>query len=246
MSINGKVALVTGASRGIGRAIAIELAREGVLVAINYRTNEDEAKKTLEEIKALGGNGVLLQGDVSSYDECKSMIQDITNILGKIDILVNNAGVSKVGLFMDMDIKEIDSLMSTNLKGVINLTHAALPHMVGKKSGTIINISSIWGNVGASCEVIYSTSKGGINLFTKSLAKEMSLSGIRINAIAPGVIDTEMNNFLSNEEKECLKEEIPMGCFGEGKDIADAVLFLCSNKSKYITGQVLTIDGGFI
>ena len=246
MSLNGKVALVTGASRGIGRAIAKELAKEGALIAVNYRTNKEEAKKNLEEIKGLGGHGILLKGDISSYDQCKSMLKEVIDTFGKIDILVNNAGISKVGLFMDMNMEEIKSLLNTNLNGVVNLTHVVLPYMVSRKAGNIINISSIWGQSGASCEVIYSTTKGGINLFTKSLAKEMALSGIRVNAIAPGVINTEMNNFLSLEEKESLKEEIPMGCFGEGKDIGEAVAFLCSDKAKYITGQILTIDGGFI
>lgn len=246
MELNGKVALVTGASKGIGREIALCIAKEGAMVAINYRNDEEGATKTLELINEIGGNGFVVKGDVSSYDDCLSMYNNCINKFGKLNILVNNAGISKVGLFMDMSMEDIDSLIDINLKGAINLTHAVLPHMVSRKEGSIINISSMWGNVGASCEAIYSSTKGGVNLFTKALGKEMALSGIRVNAIAPGVINTSMNGFLSSEEKLALEEEIPMGKFGEGKDIGDLVVFLASNKSKYITSQVITVDGGYL
>lgn len=246
MDLNGKVALVTGASKGIGREITLSLIKEGAMVAINYRNDEEGANKTLKLVNEIGGNGFIVKGDVASYDNCVSMYNKCIKKFGKLNILVNNAGVSKVGLFMDMSMEDINSLIDTNLKGAINLTHAVLPHMVSRREGSIINISSMWGNVGASCEAIYSSTKGGVNLFTKALGKEMALSGIRVNAIAPGVINTSMNSFLSSEEKLALEEEIPMGKFGEGKDIGDLVVFLASNKSKYITSQVITVDGGYL
>jgi 3-oxoacyl-[acyl-carrier protein] reductase len=160
--------------------------------------------------------------------------------------LVNNAGVSSVGLFIDMNEEKWDEIIDINLKGVINCSHSTLDYMISQKSGTIINISSMWGNVGASCEVVYSSTKGAVNLFTKSLAKEMAPSGIRVNAIAPGVIDTEMNSWLSDEDKRGLEQEIPLGKFGDIEDIGKTVVFLASDGAKYITGQVLTVDGGMV
>ncbi|KZL90790.1 elongation factor P 5-aminopentanone reductase [Clostridium magnum] len=245
-SLSGKVAVITGASRGIGRSIAIELAKAGASIIVNYKNNEEAAKNTLEIIKSLDSFGILVKGDVSIYDEAKFLIDKAIEKFGKIDILVNNAGISKIGLFIDMNEKEWDNIIDINLKGVINGSHNALKYMVSQKSGTIINISSMWGNVGASCEAVYSATKGAVNLFTKALAKEMAPANIRINAVAPGVIDTEMNNCLSVDEKKELEEEIPIGRFGEGEDIGKTVVFLASEASKYITGQVITVDGGMI
>lgn len=241
-----KVALVTGGSRGIGKGIAIELSKAGCSVVINYRRDEVSAKETLEYIKSIGGYGEIYRCDVSSYKETKTMVDDIVGRFGKIDILVNNAGISKVGLFIDSSEEDFDELINTNLKGVFNCCRASVPHMLRKGEGAIVNISSMWGNVGASCEVIYSASKGGINSFTKALAKEVGPSGIRVNAISPGVINTEMNGWLSPEEKKSLEEEIPLCRFGDCEDIGKAVVFLCSNASKYITGQIITIDGGML
>jgi len=245
-SLSGKVAVITGASRGIGRSIAIELAKAGASIIVNYKNNEEAAKNTLEIIKSLDSFGILVKADVSIYDEAKFLIDKAIEKFGKIDILVNNAGISKIGLFIDMNEKEWDNIIDINLKGVINGSHNALKYMVSQKSGTIINISSMWGNVGASCEAVYSATKGAVNLFTKALAKEMAPSNIRINAVAPGVIDTEMNSCLSVDEKKELEEEIPIGRFGEGEDIGKTVVFLASEASKYITGQVITVDGGMI
>lgn len=242
--LSGKVAVITGASRGIGRSIALELAKAGASVVVNYRNNEEEAEKTLEEIKRKGGFGILIKGDVSIYEEAKIIIDKTVEHFGKIDILINNAGISKIGLFIDMKENEWQKIINVNLNGVINCCHSALLHMVARKSGCIINVSSMWGNVGASCEAIYSASKGAVNSFTKALAKEMAPSNIRINAIAPGVINTEMNNFLSQEEKEELKREIPIGKFGEAEDIGKTVVFLCSDNASYITSQIITVDGG--
>lgn len=244
MNLNGKVAVVTGASRGIGKGIAIELAKAGASVVINYKCNDDAAEETLQEIRKLGVSALKIKGDVSNYEFSKQMIKTTVEKLGKIDILINNAGISKVELFMDAIPSEWENILNINLKGAINCSHSAVQEMVKQKSGNIINISSMWGNVGASCEVIYSASKGAINSFTKALAKELAPSNIRVNAIAPGVIDTEMNGWLNEDDRKNLTEEIPMMKFGEVQDVGMLVTFLASENSKYITGQVITIDGG--
>lgn len=244
MNLKGKVAIVTGASRGIGKGIAIELAKAGACVVINYKSNDEAAEITLREISELGAYALKIKGDVSDYEFSKQLIRTTIEKLGKVDILVNNAGISKVGLFMDEEPAEWDNILNVNLKGTINCSHSVVREMIKQKSGVIINISSMWGNVGASCEVIYSASKGAINSFTKALAKELAPSGIRVNAIAPGVIDTEMNSWLSLKERQLLASEIPMMKFGEVQDVGKLVTFLVSENSKYITGQVITIDGG--
>ncbi|MGV8983057.1 elongation factor P 5-aminopentanone reductase [Clostridium sp.] len=244
MNLKGKVAIVTGGSRGIGKGIAIELAKAGACVVINYKSNDEAAEKTLQEIRELGAYALKIKGDVSDYEFSKQLIKTTVEKLGKIDILINNAGISKVGLFMDASPVEWDNILNVNLKGTINCSHSVVKEMIKQKSGIIINISSMWGNVGASCEVIYSASKGAINSFTKALAKELAPSNIRVNAIAPGVINTEMNAWLSTEERRALTAEIPMMKFGEVRDVGMLVTFLASENSKYITGQVITIDGG--
>lgn len=244
--LNGKVSLVTGASRGIGRGIAIELAKAGASVIVNYRKDLKGAEETKRIIEEENGYCRIIKWDVSSYEDTKLMTENIIKDFGKVDILINNAGISKVGLFIDMDESDWDNIINTNLKGVFNCCRNILPHMFSVKSGVVINISSMWGSVGASCEVIYSASKGGVNSFTKALAKEVGPSNIRVNAISPGVINTSMNKWMSCEERDSLKDEIPLCRFGECEDIGKAVVFLCSDNAKYITGQVLTIDGGMI
>lgn len=244
--LTGKVALVTGASRGIGRAIAIELAKEGASIVINYSKDDEGAKETLEEIKRVNAYGIMLKQDISSLESCKLMIDEIISTMGKLDILVNNAGISTIGLFMDAQENDITKIINTNLMGPVYLTKYALQYMVPKKSGNIINVSSMWGEVGASCEVLYSSSKGGMNLFTKSLAKELAPSNIRVNAIAPGVIETKMNEVFSEDEKKSLEEDIPLGRFGKSSEIGKIAAFLCSDESSYITGQILRADGGYI
>lgn len=242
----GKVALVTGASRGIGREIAKELASNGASVIINYSSDDNGALTTLEAIKKLGGFAKIIKKDISNSKNCEDLINEVISIFGKIDILINNAAKSEIGLFMDMDDDNLINLINTNLLAPLYLSKSAVKFMSSKGSGNIINISSIWGESGASCEVVYSTTKGGINLFTKSLAKEVAPFGIRVNAIAPGVINTDMNNFLSIEEKQELIDEIPMNRFGDVNEIAKAVLFLCKDDCKYLTGQIIRIDGGFL
>lgn len=241
----GKVAIVTGGSRGIGKAIAKELGSLGASIIINYSKDDEGAKETLDELRELGVSAFGIKQDVSSFEGAEYIVNDTLKKFGKIDILVNNAARSTMGLFLDATKEEIEGLVNTNLLGAMYLTRHALPHMLGKKS-SILNISSMWGEVGASCEVVYSTTKGGINLFTKSLAKEMALSNIRVNAIAPGVIDTKMNSFLSDEDKESLEGEIPMGRFGTTEEVAKMAVFLCSEEASYVTGQVIRVDGGFI
>lgn len=240
----GKVAIVTGASKGIGRAIAYELAKEGATVAICYNSDKEGAEETLENVKRNVGYGIIVKGELSKGSECKRVVEEVVKHLGKIDILVNNAGKSNIGLFMDFKDEDIEELVKNNLLSVMYMSKYALPYIIGRE-GSIINISSIWGEMGASCEAVYSASKGGINTFTKALSKEMAPSKVRVNAVSPGVINTSMNASFSQEEKEELKEEIPLGFIGEGREIGRAVVFLASDDSKYITGEIMRVDGGF-
>ena len=246
MNLSGKIALVTGASRGIGRSIAVELIKSGAVVAVHYNKNQEGAIETLRLIKEIDGYAIIVKGDISSYEQAQNIIDEVVNKLGNIDILVNNAGISKVGLFIDMAEEDWNELIDIDLKGVINCSHYVLKYMLKQKRGSIINISSIWGNAGASCEAVYSAAKGAVNSFTKALAKELGPSNIRINAIAPGVIDTEMNAWLTEDERKSLLQEIPMMKFGSGEDIGKLAVFLASDMSKYITGQIVTVDGGMI
>ncbi|MBE6047994.1 MAG: SDR family oxidoreductase [Clostridium sp.] len=243
--LTGKVAIVTGASRGIGRAIALELAKEGAAIVINYSKDDEGAEITYQMLKEIGVSAMKIKKDISIYENTEDIVNETINHFGKIDILVNNAARSVIGLFMDAGKDEIDSLIKSNLLGAMYLTKNVIAHML-TRGGTILNISSMWGDVGASCEVLYSASKGGINLFTKALAKEMAPSNIRVNAIAPGVINTKMNSFLNEEDKKELEDEIPMGRFGEAEEIGKIAAFLCSDDSSYITGQIIRADGGMI
>ncbi len=246
MKLKGRVAVVTGASRGIGAAIAVELAALGANVVINYKSDRQGAENVLQNLRQSGGIGTVVQADVSRYGEAKNLIEEAMRIYGKVDILVNNAGISRTGLFIDMDESDWDQVMDVNLKGVYNCTSHVLKYMLPRKSGSIINVSSMWGAVGASCEVIYSAAKGGVDSFTRALAKELAPSSIRVNAVAPGVIETGMNSFLNHDEREALKWEIPLGYFGTCTQVAKTVAFLCSEDSDYITGQVINVNGGII
>lgn len=241
-----KVALVTGASRGIGREIALELARSGISVAINYYSSEEKAKELLLEIKNLSINAQIYKADVSNEYQVSEMVHKVQSELGEIDIAVNNAGISQIGLFTDMTSSERDRMIGVNLIGAMNVSKAVLPSMIHYKRGSIINISSMWGEVGASCEVVYSAAKAGLIGFTKALAKEVGPSGIRVNCVSPGVIDTEMNAELSEADMNELINDIPLRRIGTPTDIAKAVKFLVSEKSSYINGQVLSVNGGII
>ena len=241
-----KTVIITGASKGIGRATAKKFAKAGFRVVINYNNSKEEAyalEKELSEITEV----ISIKADISKNEEAEFLVSETVKRFGKIDVLINNAGISMHStLFSDTDEKDWQQIFNVNLFGMFNVTKAALPFMIHEKRGSIVNVSSIWGVSGASCEVLYSSAKAAVNGFTKSLAKELAPSGIRVNAIAPGVIETKMNAFLSEEERKAIEDEIPMGRYGSPEEIASAIHFLASDKSSYITGQVLTADGGFL
>ena len=232
-----KKALVTGGCGGIGEAVCKKLANDGYTVYVNYAHSKDKAKKIASEI---GGTAICF--DVSDREAVRSAINDI----GFVDLLVNNAGISEIELFTSISSEKADDILNINLKGAMNCARAVLPEMIKAKSGNIINISSMWGQCGASCEVDYSASKAGLIGFTKALAKEVAPSGIRVNCIAPGFIMTEMNKRFSVEELEMIREDIPLGIFGTPNHVAEAVSFMASDRSEYITGQVVAVNGGMV
>ncbi len=240
-----KTVLVTGSSRGIGKAVARKFAEEGYNVITNCSSCVTTLEEELQELRQINPNTEGYVCDVSDYEQTKALFEKIEERFGPIDILVNNAGISHIGLFNDMKPEQWDKLMKTNLYSVFNTCHLAMPAMINKKSGVIINISSIWGSEGASMEAVYSATKGGINAFTKALAKELAPSNIKVNAIACGVIDTKMNSFLTTEEKDILMDSIPMGRFGSAEEIAELVYFLSTEKCAYLTGQIIGVNGGF-
>lgn len=239
------VALVTGASRGIGKAIALKLAEDGYDIVITCKTNKELLHQVEGEIIKRGVNCIALKIDGGDYEEVGRLFNDhIKPIFKGIDVVVNNAGISYIGLLTDMRPAEWQTVMNTNLDSLFNTSKFAVPMMVQAKAGSIINISSIWGNEGASCEVAYSASKGAVNSFTKALSKELAPSNIRVNAIACGVIDTDMNGWLKEDDRRSLEEEIGLGRIGAPEEIAETVAFLASKKASYITGQIITVDGG--
>ncbi len=240
-----KVALITGSSRGIGRAIALKFAKEGYAVIINGSKESKELDSLQEEILSLSVPCLKFAGDISEYPMVESLFEEIKQQFGKLDVLINNAGVSHIGLFTDMTPKEWTRLIEVNFFSILNTCHLAVPMFVSKKSGRILNISSVWGNCGASCEAVYSATKGAVNSFTKALAKELAPSNIPVNALACGVIDTEMNQCFSAKEREALCEEIPMGRMAAAAEVADTVYSLCK-ESSYLTGQIIGFDGGWI
>lgn len=234
-----KTAVITGSSRGIGKAIAEEFAKNGYHVILNASKSVDELNAVYEEFLSKGYSCEAVLADVSDYEECKKLF------IKAPDVLVNNAGISHIGLFTDMTPESWKHLIDVNLMSAFNCSHIALKTMIKNHCGNIINISSIWGERGASCEVVYSASKGGINSFTKALAKEVGLSGIRVNAISCGVIDTKMNACFDEEEKAALCDEISLARFGKAEEIAKLAYFLAEDdKSGYINGQIITADGG--
>ncbi len=242
-----KNALITGGSRGIGRETALLLSQNGFRVAVCYHKSDSEAQSLREEIISQGGECDIYKCDVASYEQTHRMAEEIQGKWGETDLLVNNAGISEQLLFTDITEEKWDRMFDVNVKGVYNCTHAVLGGMIHKKQGRIVNISSMWGEVGASCEVHYSASKSAVIGFTKALAKEVGLSGITVNCIAPGVIGTDMiYGQLDGETIEVLKEETPLSAIGAPYDIASAVLFLASEGASFITGQVLGVNGGFV
>lgn len=239
------VALITGASRGIGKAIALTLADEGYDLVVTCKSNEALLSQVVESITDKGVRCLGLRVDSGNYDEVEALFnKHIKPTFHRLDLLVNNAGVSYIGLLTDMSPKDWANVMHTNLDSLYNTCKFAVPMMVMSKSGNIINISSIWGNEGASCEVAYSASKGAVNSFTKALSKELAPSHIRVNAIACGAIDTDMNQWLSAHDRKTLEEDIGLGRLGAPEEIAETVAYLTSKKASYITGQIIRVDGG--
>ena len=241
-----KTALITGASRGIGRAAAIKLAREGYDIAACCLKSAEQIEDLKFQLETVYGVRVLtFLGDVGDFEFVKDMFHDINMEFGGADVVVNNAGISYIGLLSEMDPDEWNRVINTNLTAVFYCSKLAIPHMLSVHEGKIINISSVWGVAGASCEVAYSASKGGINAFTQALAKELAPSNIQVNAIACGAIDTEMNQFLSEDERQCLIDEIP-GCrLGKAEEVADLIWTLAGGHN-YLTGQIIRLDGGWI
>ncbi|MBT3446071.1 MAG: 3-oxoacyl-[acyl-carrier-protein] reductase [Thermodesulfobacteriota bacterium] len=242
--LKGKVALVTGGSRGIGSSICLELARAGARVIINYSSSLEGANKVLEDIKSIGGEAEIVKFDVSDTEVVEKEIKILLDNHERIDILVNNAGITRDSLFMRMKEDQWDQVFDINAKGVFNCTKNIVRSMVKNKYGKIINITSVVGEMGNAGQVNYSSTKSAIMGFTKSLAKELGSKNINVNAVSPGFIETEITDVLPDNIKEQYKEKIPLSRFGQPEDIAKAVLFLASDDSSYITGEVLKINGG--
>lgn len=239
-----KVALVTGAARGIGRQIAFTLAREGVFVVVNFNGSRERAQEVVDIIKENGGDGVIYQCNVSDFHQTESMVKDLIKSYGHVDILVNNAGITRDGLIMKMSEEDFDAVIETNLKGCFNTIRHLSRQMLKQRSGKIINISSVSGVLGNVGQANYAASKAGIIGLTKTMARELASRGITVNAIAPGFVNTEMTEVLPDSVKENAVAQIPLGRFGEVEDIAEMATFLASDKANYITGQVIHVDGG--
>lgn len=241
----GQVAIVTGSSRGIGREIAITLAHAGAQVVVNYLNRREAALEVVEECKRAGSKAIAIQADVSHEAEVKNLVIQATS-LGAPRILINNAGIAKAKLLMDTSVSEWNEVLAANLTAPFLCTKEVLPYMIRQKYGRIINISSIWGITGGSCEAAYSAAKGGLITFTKALAKEIGKSGITVNAVAPGAIDTDMINNLTAEDRSIVENDIPVGRIGTPADIAHSVLFLAKPAASYMTGQVISPNGGLV
>ncbi|EIW18060.1 MULTISPECIES: 3-oxoacyl-[acyl-carrier-protein] reductase [Pelosinus] len=246
MHLDGKVAIITGASRGIGRSVAIELAKLGAKVVINYAGNEAAAEEVKNIIVAAGGQGIVIKADVGDVEAVDAMVKETISTFGKIDILVNNAGITRDNLLMRMKEEDWDAVMNINLKGVFVCTKAVSRIMMKQRAGKIINMTSVVGLMGNAGQANYAAAKAGVIGFTKSMAKELASRGITVNAIAPGFIGTDMTAVLSDQVKTELTEKIPAGRLGSPEDVAAAVTFLASDSANYITGQTLNVDGGML
>ena len=242
--LEGKIALVTGASRGIGRQIALTLAAQGAAVIVNYNGSAAKAEEVVEEIEKAGGKAEAIQCNVSDFESCKSMMEDIVSRYGRLDILVNNAGITRDNLIMKMSEEDFDAVIQTNLKGVFNCIKHISRQMIKQKAGRIINISSVSGVLGNAGQANYCAAKAGVIGLTKCMARELASRGITVNAVAPGFIRTDMTDVLKDNVKEAIIATIPMKTFGETEDVANTVAFLASEAARYITGQVISVDGG--
>ena len=242
--LTGKIAVVTGASRGIGRAIALKLASEGAAVIVNYNGSEEKALEVKQEIEAAGGRADICQCDVSDYGKCEGFIAEIIKEYGQIDILVNNAGITRDGLLMKMSEEDFDKVLKTNLKEAFNTIRFASRQMLKQRKGRIINMASVVGVTGNAGQANYAASKAGIIGLTKAAARELASRGVTVNAIAPGFIETDMTKILPEKVKEATVSQIPLGKFGQVEHVAAAAAFLASEEAEYITGQVLHVDGG--
>ncbi len=246
MLLDGKVAIVTGASRGIGRATALRLAQEGAKVVVNYAGNLAAAEKTVDDIKQAGGDAILFQADVADPQAAGELVKAATAAFGRIDILVNNAGITRDNLLVFMKEDDWDAVMNTNLKGVFNCTKAVAKTMIKQRAGRIINLTSVVGIMGNAGQTNYAAAKAGVIGFTKSAAKELAARGITVNAVAPGYITTDMSAAIPEQAKADLAQKIPLSRLGKPEDVAEAVLFLASDAANYITGQTINVDGGMV
>ncbi len=237
--------LITGASRGIGKATAQLFASKGYRVAVNYHQSAQEAHQLVKELSRLCPT-LAIKADVSDRSQVDAMVKEVHNQWGPIDVLINNAGIAKQALFTDFTLEQWQRMFDVNVTGMFHCCQAVLPDMIHQKAGKIINLSSVWGITGASCEVPYSATKAAVIGMTKALAKELGPSGIQVNCVAPGVIDTDMNGMLDDNTIQCLKEETPLGTIGTPEDIAQTIFFLASDNAKFITGQVISPNGGFV
>lgn len=241
-----KTVLITGSSRGIGRAIAIKLSDYDYKIVVNYKEREDKANEVVDLIRAKSRDCIAIKADISDTNQVKEMFKEIENKFGYVNYLVNNAGISQLGLFQDIDYKEWRNIFAVNVDGMFNCTKNALPHMISEKCGKIINIASIWGLVGGSFETAYSATKGAVIAFTKSLAKELGPSNINVNCIAPGAIMTDMLSIASDEALQRVREETPLERIGKVEDIAETAAFLLSESANFYTGQILSPNGGLV
>ena len=242
--LEGKIALVTGAAKGIGRAIALALAADGATVVVNYNGSKERAEQVVEEIKALGADGMAYQCNVADTAATADMVKEVIKTYGKLDILVNNAGITRDNLIMKMSEEDFDAVIDANLKGCFNTIKAVSRQMLKQRAGRIINITSVSGILGNAGQANYAASKAGVIGLTKTMARELASRGITVNAVAPGFVDTDMTQVLPENVKEAATAQIPLGRFGKPEDIANMVAYLASEKASYITGQIISVDGG--